>query len=167
MSGKGRGVSEWEAIANAAKDKALAYRQAAREYVGEVPARAVRLTPDEKAQKYLPDFYARGMARGPVGLAYWTQLLQERGPKGMTQLGRELVRLMDSPKHWATPITASSPAQQRQTALLRLQGSHAGVNAPLGGNSHSLRPDAQNGAAPLGGTPTVVRQGGTDGTAPY
>ncbi len=133
MSGKGQGVSEWEAIANAAKDKALAYRQTAQEYVGEVPARAVKLTPDEKANKYLPDFYARGMAHGPVGLAYWTQILQQRGPVGMVQFAREMTRLMDSPKHWATPITASSPAQQRQTSLLRVQGQHSSVKPQEGG----------------------------------
>jgi hypothetical protein len=133
MSGKGQGVSEWELIANAAKEKALAYRATAREYVGEVPARSVRRTPDQKAQEFLPDFYARGMAHGPVGRSYWTELLRQRGPRGMVALGKEMVQLMDSPKHWATPITASSPAEQRQTSLLRLQGQHASVIPPNGG----------------------------------
>jgi hypothetical protein len=40
------------------------------------------------------------------------------------------VRLDDSDKHWATGITASSPAQQRQTALLRQQGQHQTVVPP-------------------------------------
>jgi hypothetical protein len=134
LNGKGKGVTEWETINDLAKGMAMERRQAVKEYVGPVPARSVRRTPDQKAQQFLPDFYARGMAGGPVGLAYWTQLLQERGPKGMTQFGKEMVRLMDSPKHWATPITASSPAQQRQTALLRQQGSHGSVK-PRGGTN--------------------------------
>jgi hypothetical protein len=155
MAGKGQGVQSWEAIADAAKGIALERRKAVREYVGDVPARSVRRTPDDKAQQFLPDFYARGMASGPVGLAYWTQLLQERGPKGMVQFGREMVKLMDSPKHWATPILASSPAQQRQTALLRQQGSHGSV-------VKGSPPDLRIGT----GYPVKPPTGGTNGTTP-
>ncbi len=128
VAGKGQGVQEWELIANMAKDMAMAYRATAQEYVGEVPARSIRMTPDDKATKYLPDFHTRGKATGPVGLAYWIQLMQERGPVGAFKtFGHEMVRLDDSDKHWATGITASSPAQQRQTSLMRLQGSHSSV----------------------------------------
>ncbi len=130
MAGKGKGVTEFEQIADAAKNMALERRGLVQDYVGDVPARSVRRTTADKAQQFLPDFYARGMATGPVGLAYWTQLLQERGPKGMVQQGKELMRLMNDPRHWATPITASSPAQQRQTSLLRLQGQHSSVKPP-------------------------------------
>jgi hypothetical protein len=134
LNGKGKGVTEWETINDLAKGMAMERRQAVKEYVGPVPARSIRMTPDDKAQKYLPDFHTRGKAIGPVGLAYWIQLLQERGPKGaFKQFGREMVRLDDSDKHWSTGITASSPAQQRQTALLRQQGSHGTLKPPTGG----------------------------------